>query len=161
MQSLQELRLYGSQISSKGMVVLTKLPSLRRLTLDDMILSSDAYWEILGELTSLQVLQLDDIQSEITDAHIAHLTGLSSLKRLDISPDTKQPINITNIALKHISNLKSLERLTLHGAKITDEGLQQLGNLDSLKWMDLQGCNVTEEGLLRLRKKLPELRWYL
>jgi hypothetical protein len=54
-----------------------------------------------------------------------------------------------------------LEKLTLHGAKITDEGLQQLENLDSLKWMDLQGCNVTEEGLLRLRKKLPELRWYL
>ncbi|MHC4207031.1 MAG: leucine-rich repeat domain-containing protein, partial [Planctomycetota bacterium] len=138
-----------------------KLPSLRRLSLDDMNLSSDAYWEILGELTSLQVLQLDDIQSEITDAHIAHLTGLSSLKRLNISPDTKQPINITNIALKHISNLKSLERLTLHGAKITDEGLQHLGNLDSLKWMDLQGCKVTETGLLQLRKKIPALEWYL
>ncbi|MHC4727553.1 MAG: leucine-rich repeat domain-containing protein, partial [Planctomycetota bacterium] len=60
-----------------------------------------------------------------------------------------------------ISKLKTLERLTLYGAKITDNGLKHLEKLNSLKEMDLQGCKVTEEGLQQLKKKLPALRWHL
>jgi len=70
-------------------------------------------------------------------------------------------MDVTDEGLKYISELKSLEQLSLCGAKITDEGLQQLSKIPGLKWISLQGCNVTEQSLLRLKKKLPALRWFL
>jgi hypothetical protein len=161
MKSLHELQLDRAQITSKGFKALAELPSLRVLSFSYMEIPSKECWIHLGKLTSLQRLEFDNIQPGITDGKIAYLTDLHSLKYLNINQDRKQPKNITNMALKHISKLQSLERLTLHGAKITDEGLKHLEKLDSLKWIDLQRCKVTEEGLQQLNNKLPALRWHL
>ena len=68
-------------------------------------------------------------------------------------------MDVTDVGLEYISKLKSLERLTLRGARITDEGLQQLSRIPTLKYLRLPGCKVTEQGLQRLKKKLPALQW--
>jgi len=133
----------------------------------DTELSSEQDWISLGKLTSLQRLDLDLIRPKVTDAYIAHLSGLQSLKSLSVSSvvvtdkGAVVSLEITDEGFAHLSKLTSLERLTLHGAKITDEGLQHLEHLRSLRWLDLQGCKVTEQGLQQLKKKLPALRWYL
>lgn len=160
-KSLQELRLNGVQVTGKGLEALTEFPSLRVLSFFDMEIPSRECWINLGKLTSLQRLSLNTIRSTITDENIKCLTDLHSLKYLKIFPGFELPTNLTDIALKHISELKALERLTLWGIDITDEGLKHLEKLKSLKWMDLQGCKVTEEGLQQLKKKLPALRWVL
>jgi internalin A len=166
-KSLQTLSLNGANISGETVAVLAELPFLRELRILDMNLSGEEYWVSLGKLASLERLDLDIIRSKITDANISHLDGLQSLKVLSMDAvvfkDQKAytSMDVTDEGLGYLSKLKSLEHLTLHGAKITNDGLQQLGNLDSLKWMDLQGCDVTEEGMQRLKKKLPALRWYL
>jgi hypothetical protein len=155
---LQELSLNGEQITSRGMATLTQLPSLQSLSLMAVKLS-DEDWGTLGQLSSLQSLDVDS-RSEITDAHIENLADLQSLKHLSINCSS-QDMHITDEGLVYIAKLTSLERLTLHGAKITDQGIQQLEDLSFLKWMDLQRCKVTDQGLERLKQKLPALQWYL
>jgi Leucine-rich repeat (LRR) protein len=167
MRSLRALTIGPSQITGKGISTLAEIPSLQALTLHQAKLDSEDDWSALGKLSALQRLSLRHTQSKVTDEFVSHLAGLRSLRDLSIDAiiikDHKaiSSLDVTDKGLGYLSKLKSLERLSLHGAKITDDGLQQLGNLNSLKWMDLQGCNVTEEGLLRLRKKLSALRWYL
>ncbi|HUT47000.1 MAG TPA: hypothetical protein VMX36_11990 [Sedimentisphaerales bacterium] len=167
MQSLQALTIGPTRITGRGIIALTEIPSLHVLQLHQVTLASKDDWAALGKLSALQRLSLRHTRSEVTDAHLAHLAGLQSLKYLSIDAiiikDRKaiSSLNVTDEGLEYLSKLKSLERLTLRGAKITDEGLQQLSEIPTLKWMDLQGCNVTEQGLQRLRKKLPSLRWYL
>ena len=158
---LMDLTLPHIQLTSRDMAALAQLHSLRMLDHYDVELSRDEDWEALGKLSSLQSLDLSRIRSEITDGRIANLTGLHSLKRLEMS--TKRPSSITDAALKHISELKAMEslKININDAKITDEGLEYLEGLDSLKSLDLQGCTVTGRGLQRLKKKLPALRLYL
>jgi Leucine-rich repeat (LRR) protein len=167
MQSLQALTIGPSRITGKGIAALAEIPSLRILQLRQAMLASEDDWAALGKLSALQRLSLRHTRSEVTDAHVAHLTGLQSLKELSIDAiivkDRKAfpSMFVTDKGLEYISKLKSLEHLSLRGAKITDEGLQQLSKIKGLKWMSLQGCNVTEQGLRRLKKKLPALRWFL
>lgn len=166
-KSLQDLDIETAKITSRGIATLSELPSLQALKLARVKLSSEKEWEALGRISTLQRLNLRAIRSKVTDDHIAHLTGLQSLKELSIDAiifkDRKafMSMDVTDEGLKYISELKSLEQLSLCGAKITDEGLQQLSKIPGLKWISLQGCNVTEQSLLRLKKKLPALRWFL
>jgi Leucine-rich repeat (LRR) protein len=167
MRFLEVLTIGPSRITGKGISVLAQLPSLHALALDQARLDSEDDWAAIGRLTALQSLSLRCTRSEVTDAYIAHLTGLKSLRDLSIDAiifkDRKAfpSMGITDKGLEYISKLKSLESLSLRGAKITDEGLQKLSEIPRLKWLDLQGCNVTEQGLKRLKKKLPALSWYL
>ena len=167
MKSLQALTIGPSQITGKGIAALAEIPSLHVLQLHQAKLKSEDDWAALGKLSALQRLSLRHTQSEVTDAHIAHLTGMQSLKELSIDAvifkdrEAFISMDVTDKGLEYISKLKSLEQLSLIGAKITDEGIQQLSEIPELKWISLQGCNVTEEGLQRLKKKLPALRWNL
>jgi Leucine-rich repeat (LRR) protein len=167
MRTLQELTIGPSRITGKGISALAELPSLQALTLHQIKLTSEKEWTSFGKLTSLKHLTLRAIRSEVTDAHIAQLAGLQFLKDLSIDAivikdrNAVYSMDVTDVGLGYISKLKSLERLSLLGAKITDEGLQQLSEIPGLKWMDLQGCNVTEKGLQKLKNKLPALSWYL
>jgi internalin A len=167
MHSLEALTIGPSRITGKGISILAQLPSLRVLALDQAKLDSEDDWAALGKLSDLQSLSLSHTLSEVTDAYIAHLTGLKSLRDLSIDAiifkgrKAFPSMNITDKGLEYISKLESLESLNLRGAKITDEGLQKLSEIPRLKWLDLQGSNVTEEGLKQLKKKLPALRWPL
>lgn len=166
-KSLRDLDIETANITSRGIAALSELPSLQALKLARIKLSSEKEWEALGRISTLQRLNLRAIRSEVTDAHISHLSGLQLLKELSIDAiiikDRKATysMDVTDLGLKYLSKLKSLERLTLRGAKITDEGIQQLSQISTLKHLDFIGCDVTEDGLQRLKKKLPALRWNL
>ena len=167
MPSLQELTIGPSRITGKGISDLAALISLQALRLHQIKLTSEEEWTSFAKLSSLQRLTLRHIRSKVTDAHIAHLSGLQSLKELSIDAiiikdrNAMYSMDVTDRGLGYLCKLKSLERLTLRGAKITDEGLQQLSQISTLEHLDLAGCKVTEQGLQRLKKKLPALQWHL
>ncbi|MGB2862833.1 MAG: hypothetical protein WBC05_05855 [Sedimentisphaerales bacterium] len=167
MQFLQSLMIGPSQITGKGIAALAEIPSLQKLQLRQAKLDSEDDWVALGKLSALQSLNLQYLLSEVTDAHISHLSGLQFLKDLSIDAiiikdrNATFSMDVTDDGLRYLSKLKSLEQLSLRGAKITDEGIQQLSEIQTLKYMYIQDCNVTEQGLLRLKKKLPALRWFL
>ena len=106
----------------------------------------------LKALTSLQTLNLSDTQ--VTDAGLAYLQGLTRLKRLALGP------KITDAGLAHVRGLTQLGGLNLYGPRITDAGLVHLKGLTQLEYVDLQGTKVTEAGVEDLQRALPKVKIY-
>jgi len=165
MRSLEKLDIFRLQVTSKGIAELSELPCLIELSLIEPTLTSEE-WAALGKLSSLECLYLNWIQSRFTDEDIAHLSGLSHLRRLIISPqvfdeDERISAGITDKTLMHIFQLKALESLDLAGMKITNNELQHLAGLSALKHISFERCEVSEQDLQRLKKKLPALSWVI
>ena len=88
--------------------------------------------ELLGQNDEGEVESVNLYSTEITDAGLAHLTGL--------------PV---------------MEKLGLSGTGVTDAGLAHLAGLTKLKILNLPNSyigQVTEAGIIELRKALPNCR---
>ena len=109
---------------------------------------SDAPLAEIGRLSSLDELVLFGVR--VQDG-LAHLKGLTSLKRLDFALT-----DLTDAGLAHLNGLSSLEDLNLSQFRITDAGLVHLGTLKSLKVLNLTHTSVTGDGLEHLQS-LPKL----
>jgi beta-lactamase regulating signal transducer with metallopeptidase domain/biopolymer transport protein ExbD len=104
----------------------------------------------------------------VLDDELAHIEGLTGLKRLGLSG-----FPVTNAGLAYLSGLTSLEELRFgkeamvlymnggwliyENREITDSGLVHLKDLRSLHTLDLTGTNVEGPGLAHL-KGLTSLR---
>ncbi len=103
---------------------------------------TDAGVEHLKGLTNLRTLKLNG--TEITDAGLVHLKGLTSLESLRL-PGTE----ISDAGLEHLKALTSLEGLWLHDTEITDAGLVHLKGLTSLRGLVLSIVREISVGSLR------------
>ena len=74
-----------------------------------------------GALEELRLLDDYTADSEVTDAGLAHLTGLTALRVLWIR-DTP----VTDAGLAHLSGLTALQRLALSDTQVTDGGVAEL-----------------------------------
>ena len=88
--------------------------------------------------------------SEITDAGLVHLKGLTKLEELWLT-DTQ----ITDAGLVHLKGLTKLEWLLLSNTQITDAGLVHLKGLTKLKELLLTDTQVSDEGVKGLQQALP------
>lgn len=84
---------------------------------------------------------------------------VTSLTSLNLSCCYK----ITDLGLKHISNLANFVNLTSLNLsccdKITDSGLTHISNLANLTSLNLSYCNkITDPGLSRLSKRIPNCK---
>lgn len=114
----------------------------------------DSDLELLKGLVALEELDLSG--TNVTDAGLVHLTGLKSLKRLNVGAGLMKPTNVTDAGLEHLKSLHQLEQLVLSGAKITDDGLEQLAPLQNLQRLYLFQTRITDAGLKHL-ESLQEL----
>jgi hypothetical protein len=80
-----------------------------------------------------------------TDADLAHLRELKTLKHLFISGP------VTDVGLAHLAALPALETLTVASEKVTDAGLGHLAGLVSLRELDLRGTKLSGDGLVHLK----------
>ncbi len=92
----------------------------------------------------LQALELEG--TNITDAGLVHLEGLTRLKRLSLINTV-----ITNKGLVHLKGLTQLQVLDLSATKITDQGLAKLKGLVNLRELNLGLTKVTNAGLSELK----------
>ncbi|MEO2031090.1 MAG: leucine-rich repeat domain-containing protein, partial [Planctomycetaceae bacterium] len=83
--------------------------------------------------------------TQITDAGLEHVRGLTSLETLAL--DNTQ---ITDAGLEHLKGLTSLDWLYLHNTQITDAGLERLKGMTSLTWIDISNTQITDAGLEHL-----------
>jgi Leucine rich repeat len=88
----------------------------------------------------------------ISDAGLAHVEGLASLKELDLSNSS-----ITDAGLVHLTGMKSLRQLNLSRTRVTDAGLVHVRGLTNLEWLGLRGTDVGTAGVVHL-KELTNLR---
>ncbi len=102
---------------------------------------------IFQDVYALRVLMLS--QTRVTDAGLAGLEKLDHLGYLSLNNQ------ITDAGLQHLSRLP-LERLEVHGPKITDKGMTAIQGLAPLKSLDISDTAITDKGLEALAA-LPRL----
>ena len=104
---------------------------------DDMVRRYRKDLEKLGDLSTLFLNG-----SDVTDAAIRELRGLTRLRMLNLS-NTR----ITGSGLRDLACLKNLECLVLRGTAVTDSDVVLLERLSSLKYVDLSDTQITDTGL--------------
>ncbi len=93
-----------------------------------------------------KVGRLDFSGERLTDAGLAHLKPLTSLKALSLTGT-----QVTDAGLAHLKPLTNLQTLYLDGTQVTDAGLAHLKPLTNLLWLYLEGTQVTDAGLAHLK----------
>lgn len=81
----------------------------------------------------------------IGDHELRHLSGIRSLRLLDLS-GTK----VTDVGLVHLLGCDDLEIVSLWDTAVTDDGLALLGRLPNLRHLGLGNTRVTDAGLRHL-----------
>lgn len=111
-------------------------------------------WRIwlLGDDSHYYARVLDGTGSEMTDAAMVHLDGLTQMQRLLLTN-----CKITGDGLQHLSRLLQLDYVSLSHTHVGDAGLHHLSSLTQLKWLWLHNTQVTDAGLVHL-ERLTQLR---
>lgn len=138
----------GKRPDDRCMPYVVHLTGLNTLNLDEANITEKGL-EYLTQIKSLERLCLP---AGSADSHLLVVGKLKSLKVLYFIGDNR----VTNDGLMHLSNLKSLEHLTLRSVRVTDEGLKHLSVLPSLRHLILGG-NFTNNAFLYLQD-VPSLK---
>ncbi|CAI5476855.1 unnamed protein product [Closterium sp. Yama58-4] len=143
----------SSGFSAEGIKHLYRLPQeLTSLDLKETPVSDGAL-EGIGGVRRLEWLVVSS--TNVTDAGLLHLTGLSSLKVLSISGCK----GVTSAGMERVGGLASLEQLWASATGVKNDGLQHLTSLTRLKLLSVgPGCsNVDMEHIVQLTS-LEDLR---
>ena len=110
-----------------------------------------------GALEELRLLDDYTADSEVTDAGLAHLAGLTALEALDLGVT-----QVTDAGLAHLTGLPSLQRLVLYDTDVTAAGLVHFQKMPSLSRLELSGYFssdlFTEADIANLREALPNVQ---
>jgi Leucine-rich repeat (LRR) protein len=113
---------------------------------------NDTMLREISRLTHLKTLRLGG-STAVTDEGVRWLSGLSSLRYLDLSGTS-----ITDAGLTTLAQLPQLTRVSLAWTRVSDAGASALASCHALEHVDLGGtwCG---DGALRALAGKPMLRW--
>jgi serine/threonine protein kinase len=121
----------------------------RRKTEDDAV----SKIEMLGGIIKVDekfpgrpVIGVDFGSTEVTDAGLEQLRGLTQLRVLNLSTT-----HVTDAGLEHVKGLTQLQVLSLYNTNVTDAGSEHLKGLTQLCELNLSYTQVTDAGLNRLK----------
>ncbi|CAI5476440.1 unnamed protein product [Closterium sp. Yama58-4] len=143
LQNLSSLDLSYTKITDVGIAKLQGMTALVHLLLGACAAVTNASMVHVGKLTGLEFLTLSD--TGVTEDGLLRLSTLASLKLLVLPP------GVTDSGMKHLRNLKRLEKLGLWDAKITAAGVKWL---KGLKW--LQAIATDAEDVAEPRAAMGE-----
>ena len=142
---LRRLGLGGVKVSARGLAALAQLHQLEELSTPKGM--SDAGMAEIAKIQSLK--NLDVTLDRMTDEGLRSLGKLTSLEVLFLYGNPK----MTDDGLRALTQLRSLKHLRLgQEGPFTDRGMEHLAAMPSLKVLWLDTHNVTDEGLRRLSK---------
>lgn len=144
------LNLGGEDIHDDDLEKLRRYPFLKSLSLGSNV--TDAGLVHLCGLTQLQTLDLS--YAQVKGPGLEHLKHLTHLERIELKGN-----RIGDTGLEHLQALSELRTLYLTGSLISDAGLEKLRGMTQLQGLSLFSCqNITDAGLPYL-KNLAQLRW--
>ena len=171
---LESLNLARTRVGDPGLAHLKNLPRLKSLVLDGTRVTDAGLVPLLRGRTDYEALYLNDTQvgdatleairgmerlewlhlrcTRVTDAGMAFVTGLKSLRSLDLFR-----ANVGDVGVGHLSRLTRLEFLNLDGTRVGDGGLGSLSGLKNLKELRLMETQVSVEPK-GLKASLPNTR---
>lgn len=143
----------GSGVTAADVALFGRLTGLRKLHVLDCREFDDAMVESLRGLEGLTSLALTN--SGIGDAGVATIAAaFPDLVELDLSSNT----NLTGAAMKSITSLAKLERLSLVQTRFNDLQLRRLSKLPALRFIDLRGNMEAGDMTLGVLGELPRLK---
>jgi hypothetical protein len=108
--------------------------------------------KLFGEDLSGDVTGVSFGGTQVTDAGLVHLRGLTQLEWL-----TLHSTQVTDAGLVHVRGLTRLQGLNLSSTQVTDAGLEHLRGLTRLTYLHLSNTQVTDASVNELKKVLPNL----
>ena len=142
----------GSNLSADDFTLFGKLSDLEKLQIYNCRTLDDDMAAKLGNLKGLTSLAMTN--SVISDATVGMIVkSFPNLTELDLSSNT----NMTSGALKVLSELGKLQRLTLMFNKFNDISAQRLAKLQELRTLDLRGNMEAGDMALEVVADLPKL----
>ncbi|CAI5499469.1 unnamed protein product, partial [Closterium sp. Naga37s-1] len=111
LKDLRVLDLFHTKVTDAGVAKLQGMSALVELFLGDCTAVTNASMAHVGKLTALETLTLSD--TAVTEDGLQRLSTLAALKLLVLPP------GVTDSGMKHLRNLKRLEKLGVWDAKIT------------------------------------------
>ena len=106
--------------------------------------------KLFGEDLSLDVVGVYLGGTQVNDAGLAHLQGMTQLGVLHLG-DTQ----VSDAGVAHLRGLTQLEVLLLDDTQVSDAGLADLGGLTELRVLSLCNTQITDAGIAELQKALP------
>ncbi len=113
---------------------------------------TDADVSFLATLPALEFVAFSR-DSKITDAVIAHLTGLKSLKRLHVVDVWA----FTGVELHQLAGIRTLTDVQFTSVGINAAGAESLAKLKELRFIILENCKRFDDAALLHLGKLPKL----
>jgi len=171
LKALEELKIGGKGITSRGMSQITKLSRLRSLMLfgcPQLINDGLAKLMTLKALTTLNVYNADVTISglaqlsalpNLTDLKVRRIrrgnsvldvSGLTNLEKLTLGFDSRSGDSFTDADLACLAKLKRLRSLQIPHKGISNAGFKHLAGLTSLEYLSVGGKLVTDDGLAQL-----------
>ena len=102
-------------------------------------------------LTSAPLVDVSFRNSNISDDALVHFGQIKSLKKFRIAGTL-----VTDAGLAHLSQMENLEVLGLSTTRVSDAGIEHLVRLPSLTTLDLSNNCITTDGLARV-SEIPSL----
>lgn len=142
--SLRELTLYRTQVSSRGLRHLGRIP-LEMLMLGGPDVTDETLeaLEVFPELRKLWIAE-----SSVTDMGLANLAHVPHLEKLILHDSP-----ICDSGMHQLARLTRLYEADLRGIAITDDGIVPLASVPKLSFLNVAETHVTETGLLMLRNR--------
>ena len=150
MTHLTDLSLnWAGALTDSHLARLAELAALRKLSIWGSAKITDKGLEHVSTLQGLEELTFSHSRS-ITPRGIARLSRLGNLKDLSMGY-----MPLKDDAMLPLSQIASLEYVTMRGLEITDEGIQSLRGLRHLKRLLIENCKeITEQGVTQLKAAL-------
>ncbi len=117
---------------------------------------TNKFRELLGDDLLLDVVEVDWNLSEIDDEGLAHVAGMTRLRRLSLN-STK----VTDKGLVYLQALRELQVLDLANTQICGSGLNHCSQMSKLEILALNGTQLDDQGAAHLRNNTGLRRLYL
>ncbi len=148
--SVTELTLFACKVTDEGLAHLSKFKRLKKLNLIRLDGISDACWDGLAAVASLEEIMMSGYP--VTGKGVRALGGLKKLSLLDISYCQK----LSDEGAGELQHLTSLGQLKVNSTPISNAGVGGFGKLDKLWLLDLANTKVGDAGVATL-SPLPKL----
>jgi hypothetical protein len=153
MTGLEDLCIWNpTSITDSGVAHLAGLKNLKTIHIDSSPIT-DKSLVLLSTLPRIEELSLQD--NHFSDAGFLHLKGENTLKQLTTG---RGDFQVTDAGLAGLKNFQKLELLDLQNSQVTAGGLEHLKGLSSLKTLWLSNTSITDHELKPFRQSMPNVK---
>jgi acetyl esterase len=147
--------------NGRGLAALKAIPELRHISIAGCALD-DRGMEAISEITQLRELRVwHTYQTQKGNEFLVNLSNLRSLRlgqRLRKSGMGNNPVSLNDKTLEILSQIKSLEVLTLSQARFSAAAISNLKDLPNLKRLELLNIEIPDASVEDLNALLPNVK---